>query len=143
MSTEDEVREASGQFYAALNRMLNGDADALADVWSHSAGVTTMHPIGGREVGWTEVGGSWEQVAQLASDGHVALSDQLIQFAGELAYEVGTEQGEAKLGGRHVSIEHRVTNIYRREDGAWKIVHHHTDLAPAMLDVVSGLQAEA
>jgi hypothetical protein len=26
MSTEDEVRQASKQFYAALNRMLNGDA---------------------------------------------------------------------------------------------------------------------
>ncbi len=30
MSTEDEVRRASEQFYAALNRMANGDALALA-----------------------------------------------------------------------------------------------------------------
>jgi hypothetical protein len=48
----DEVRKASEQFYAALNRMLNGDAGPMADIWSHSAVVTTMHPIGGREVGW-------------------------------------------------------------------------------------------
>jgi hypothetical protein len=55
MSAEDEVRKASQQFYAALNRMANGDGGGMADIWSHSATVTTMHPIGGREVGWDAV----------------------------------------------------------------------------------------
>jgi ketosteroid isomerase-like protein len=142
MSIEDEVQKASEQFYAALNHLVNGDAGPLADIWSHSATVTTMHPIGGRQVGWDEVGGSWQQVAQLASGGQVKLSDQLIQVSGEMAYEVGTEQGQAKLAGEQVPIENRVTNIYRREGGAWKIVHHHTDISPAMLDILSRLQAE-
>jgi hypothetical protein len=39
-------------------------------------------------------------------------------------------------------IEHRVTNIYHREAGSWKMVHHHVDVSPAMLDIVSRLQAE-
>ena len=141
MATQDEVRKASEQFYAALNRMLNGDAGPLADIWSHSAAVTTMHPIGGREVGWDKVGQAWEQVAKVFSGGQVKLTDQLIQVTGDMAYEVGTEQGEAKLGGQQVKIEHRVTNIYRREAGAWKIVHHHTDVSPVMADALSRLQA--
>ncbi|MEJ2557945.1 MAG: nuclear transport factor 2 family protein [Anaerolineae bacterium] len=143
MSTEDEVRKASEQFYAALNRMANGDAGSLADIWSHSATVTTMHPIGGREVGWDEVKGPWQQVAQLASGGQVKLSGQLIQVSGDMAYEVGTEQGQFTLAGEQVSIKQRVTNIYRREAGGWKIVHHHADISPAMLDILSRLQAEA
>jgi ketosteroid isomerase-like protein len=143
MSTEDEVRNASEQFYAALNRMANGDAGSLADIWSHSTVVTTMHPIGGREVGWDEVKGPWQQVAQLASGGQVKLSDQLIQVSGDMAYEVGTEQGQFTLAGEQVSIKQRVTNIYRREAGGWKIVHHHADISPAMLDILSRLQAEA
>ena len=142
MSTKDEVRKASEQFYAALDRMAHGDAGPLADIWSHSEAVTTMHPIGSRQVGWDEVGGSWEQVAQLASDGQVKLSDQLIQVSGDMAYEVGTEQGQVKIAGEQIPLEQRVTNIYRREAGAWKIVHHHTDISPAMLDVLSRLQAE-
>jgi ketosteroid isomerase-like protein len=143
VSTEDEVRKASEQFYAALNRMANGDAGSLADIWSHSATVTTMHPIGGREVGWDEVKGPWQQVAQLASGGQVKLSGQLIQVSGDMAYEVGTEQGQFTLAGEQVSIKQRVTNIYRREAGGWKIVHHHADISPAMLDILSRLQAEA
>jgi ketosteroid isomerase-like protein len=140
MSTEDKVRKASEQFYAALNRMLNGDAGPLSDIWSHSASVTTMHPIGGREVGWDQVRGPWEQVAQLASEGQVKLGDQIIQVAGDVAYELGIEQGQFKFAGEQVTIEQRVTNIYRRESGAWKIVHHHTDISPAMVDVLSRLQ---
>ena len=133
MSTEDEVRNASKQFYAGLNRMLNGDGGPLADIWSHSASVTAMHPIGGREVGWDAVRASFEKVAQLASDGKIELKDQLIRVAGDGAYEAGTEHGQLKLAGQQVTIEHRVTNIYQREAGAWKIVHHHTDTSRAML----------
>jgi ketosteroid isomerase-like protein len=140
MSTEHEVRKASDQFYIALNRMLNGDASPLADIWSHSAAVTTMHPIGGREVGWDSVRQSWEQVAQIATEGQVALGDQIIQVVGDVAYELGVERGQTKLAGQQVPIEHRVTNIYRRESGAWKIVHHHTDVSPAMLEVLGRLR---
>ena len=141
MSTEDEVRQASAQFYAALNRMANGDSSSMADVWSHSAFVTAMHPIGGREVGWDAVRASFEQVAQLASDGDVELKDQLVQVAGDIAYEMGTEQGRLTLGGHQATIEHRVTNIYQRQAGGWKMVHHHTDTSPAMLDILSRLQS--
>ena len=141
MSSEDEVRAASAQFYAALNSMMAGDAAPLAEVWSHGANVSTMHPIGGREAGWDEVRGSFEQVAQLASGGHAELRDESIQVAGDMAYEVGIEQGQATLAGEQIAIEHRVTNVYRREAEGWKIVHHHTDLSPAMLELLGRLQA--
>lgn len=136
MSTEDEVRNASKQFYTGLNRMANGDSGALADIWSHSALVTAMHPIGGREVGWDAVRASFEKVAELASEGKIELRDQIIRVAGDMACETGIEHGHIKLAGQQVTIEHRVTNVYQREAGAWKIVHHHTDISLAMLDVL-------
>jgi ketosteroid isomerase-like protein len=140
MATEAEVRSASEKFYAALNRMLNEDASPLGDIWSHSAAVTTMHPIGGREVGWDHVRNSWEQVAQLATAGQVKLSDQFIQVAGDMGYELGVERGQFTLAGQPVTVDCRVTNIYRRDSGAWKIFHHHTDTAQAMIDVLSRLK---
>jgi len=143
MSREDEIRKASAQFYVALNRMLNGDAQPLSDIWSHGPTVTTMHPIGGRQVGWNEVRESWEQVAQGASDGKVELKDQLIRVFGDVAYEAGVESPEFKLGGEKVAGQIRVTNIYRREAGTWKMTHHHTDLAPAMVEVLDRLQSRS
>src|SRR5258708_14801384 len=99
MTTEDDVHAASTKFYSALNRMLNGDAGPLGDIWSHSATVTTMHPIGGREVGWDQVRGSWEQVAQLTTEGQVTLSDQFIQVGGDTASELGVEPGQFTVSG--------------------------------------------
>jgi len=142
MSTVDEVREASKKFYAGLNRMANGEKDAPAAAWLNNGSVTAMHPIGGREVGWDAVNGSFNQVAQAASDGKIELKDQLIQDLGNVACEVGIEKVQFKLAGHEVKDEARVTNIYKKEGGSWKMVHHHTDLSPSMIDVLKKLQSK-
>jgi hypothetical protein len=112
MSTEDEVREASIKFYAALNRMANGTADPLADIWSHSATVTTMHPIGGLEIGWEEVRKSFEQVAHLATAGEVKLNDQIIQVAeGQPMNWASSEESLRLPGSRFQSSTESRTSI--------------------------------
>ncbi len=140
MSTEDEVRNASNQFYAALNKMVNGSSQSLSDIWSHSSAVTTMHPIGGRQVGWKDVWATWDQTAQVASEGQVKLQDQFIQVVGDMAYEIGVENADFRIAGQKVTDQVRVTNIYQKEAGTWKIVHHHSDLSPAMVELLHKLQ---
>jgi ketosteroid isomerase-like protein len=142
MPPQDAIRRASKSFYAAINHMANGDAKPMLAVWSHSAHATTMHPIGGREAGWSKVQGPWKQVASLCSKGKVALRGQRITVAGGMAFETGIEKGQITMAGRTVNIEHRVTNVYRREGRNWKVVHHHTDLSPEMIDLLRRLQAE-
>jgi ketosteroid isomerase-like protein len=141
MSTQDEVRNASNQFYAALNKMVNGSSQSLSDIWSHSSAVTTMHPIGGRQVGWKDVWATWDQTAQVASEGQVKLQDQFIQVVGDGAYEIGVENASFRIAGQKVTDQVRVTNIYQKEGGTWKIVHHHSDLSPAMVEVLHKLQS--
>jgi ketosteroid isomerase-like protein len=142
MSSENEIHKASEQFYASVNRMANGNAGSMADIWSHAVTVTAMHPIGGRQVGWDKVRESFEQVAQIASEGRIRLDEQMIQVVGDLAYELGVERGQATFAGQQVTLDHRVTNVYRRQEGSWRIVHHHTDISPAMVDLLKRLQAK-
>ncbi len=113
----------------------------MADAWSHAPAVTAMHPIGGRSTGWDAVRDSFDEVAGMAADAKIGLKDQFIQVHGDLAYELGVEHGTFKMAGQPVSLEHRVTNIYRREAGGWKLIHHHTDTSPGMLEVLSRLQS--
>jgi len=128
MAVEDEIRQASEQFYEALNRMLNGDPEPMLEVWSHGSDVATMHPTGGRQIGWEEVRASWEQGAQGVSEAKVSMEDLVVvPLSDDVAYTLGTEQGQIRtLGEETVSFDQqRVTNIYRREEGEWKMVLHH------------------
>jgi ketosteroid isomerase-like protein len=143
MSAPDQVRQASAQFYAALNHMAAGDASAMRDIWVDSADATALHPIGGRDAGSEQVLAAFAQVASLASGGHIRLTDQVIQVGEDLAYEVGNEEGDVTLAGEQVTVNHRVTNIYRYADGEWKMIHHHTDAAPAMQALLKRLQQSA
>ena len=43
----------------------------------------------------------------------------------DAAYTLGTERGRRESEST-VGIDWRVTNIYRREAGGWKILHHLT-----------------
>jgi hypothetical protein len=54
MAAEDEVRQASERFYAALNRVLEeSDTGPMGEIWSHGSDESAMHPFGGR------MGGGW------------------------------------------------------------------------------------
>jgi ketosteroid isomerase-like protein len=139
MAFDEEIRHASEQFYAAINRAINGAPGSMMEVWSHGSDVTTLHPLGGRETGWEEVRASWEQVAQGFSDGQVSIEDLVVvPLADDVAYTLGTEHGQASLGDERVGIDWRVTNIYRRDEGEWKVVHHHTDVSPPLVKFLKG-----
>lgn len=137
MAAEDEVRTVSREFYAALNRMLGGDASSLGDIWAHASIVSTMHPIGGWEIGWEQVKASFEQVARFSTGGRVELTDQLLRIAGEFAYELGVERAQFSISGEPLSLNSRVTNIYQRQAGNWKIVHHHGDKSPGIFEALN------
>lgn len=132
MSTGSDIYRAVERYYRALEVLLTGDAGPLKEVWSQREDITTMNPYGGREVGWEQVEPVFERVAQLCAGSTVSLriENPLIRVYGDFAYVSGIEAGEGIISGKPTTIRHRVTNIYRREDGAWKMVHRHTDLNP-------------
>ena len=55
---------------------------------------------------------------------------QITMLGNDGAYTTGTEVASATIGGSTLSMSMRCTNAYRRENGAWKLVHHHADLMP-------------
>jgi ketosteroid isomerase-like protein len=143
MALEDEIRQASEQFYASLNRLINGDPGPMMEVCSHGSDVTTMNPRGRINLGWEEVSAGWERVAQSMSDGQVSADDLVVvPQTDDVAYTLGRERGQVKVGGEPVLIDLRVTTIYRREDGEWKVVHNHTDVSPTMVEAIARLEVK-
>ncbi len=143
MTNPDDVRRASVAFYDALNRMANGDDTAMQDAWIKGDDVTAQHPIGGRDVGSDTVLASFSKVAEIAGGGDIRLKDQSIHAGSDMAVQTGLEVGTLIIAGHEARIEHRVTNVYRRQGGAWKLAHHHTDLSPSMLEILERLTEAA
>lgn len=124
-----------------MNRGINGGdlSEELFDIFSHAADVTAMHPVGGRQLGWPEVRASYKMAASTASGGSLEVSDlQITMLWEDAAFTTGTENASVNIGGTPVSMSVRCTNVFRREDGVWKLVHHHADRVP---DVPATLQS--
>jgi ketosteroid isomerase-like protein len=138
---EDEIRAASEQYRKALEALLNGDSGPMAEIWSHEDDVTTMHISGGREEGWDAVGAAFEGFAAAMTDGTAPRTDHVVRVTGDVAYELYTQEISATFAGEPLSVEGRVTNIYRKESGEWKAVHHHGDLDAELAEKVANMGA--
>ena len=132
-SEDDEkaVMEAAAQFYAALNAMFTGDLGPMKEVWSHTDDVTYMGPGGGFQVGWDQVLANWEAQAAMKLGGKVKPEDMQITVGQDIAVTHNYEKGEnINAEGKPQKVSIRATTLFRKEDGKWKVIGHHTDLLP-------------
>ncbi len=141
--SETDVRQASDRFYQALQGVLAGDPSGMEGIWSHSDDVSTFHPIGGAEVGWERVWGSWVGASRAIGNGGVEVTDLRVVVMGDTAFTTGVEHAHGTIGTTQGRFDARCTNIYRKESGSWKIVHHHSDIDPALAAALQQLMSQA
>lgn len=131
MSVEDEVNAASRRFYEALNQLCAGNAAPMSEVWHHEVPVSSTHPVGDWVQGWEQLWASWQELALTISNGRVLPTQLSLTVVGDLACTIGTEDCTITVGGQEVHWIASVTNLFRRHQGVWKIVHHHSDKSPS------------
>ncbi len=111
--------------------MFTGDLEPMKKVWSHADDVTYMGPSGGFRIGWDQVLVDWEAQAAMKLGGEVKPKDMRITVGRGLAivsnYEIGENSGSDR---KPQEVRIRATNLFRKEDGKWKMIGHHTDLLP-------------
>ena len=115
----------------AEKALINGDPGPRLAMWSTQEPVTVF----GAEktvIGSEEARQVFRWLATRFSD----LTDYRFELvaagtSGDLAYTVGYEHITVSMDGGPVTpLTLRVTHLYRREDGEWKIVHRHADAPP-------------
>ena len=113
--------------------MHSGDPSSWIEAWSHGEPVSVLGAGVRARSGWPEVLRTINWVASRFGnctdyEYELVVADAL----GDLAYTCGFERYTAtRPDGELVVNELRVTQIYRRENGTWKLVHRHGDHPPA------------
>jgi ketosteroid isomerase-like protein len=127
---EDSVRQATDRFYAALNAMFKGDVEPMEAAWSHANDVTYMGPDGKFIIGWDQVLPNWKSQAAMMLGGTVRPKQIHTTVGQDLATVQCFEVGENVIDGKPVKVSLRATNVFRKENGHWKMIGHQTDKLP-------------
>jgi ketosteroid isomerase-like protein len=115
------------RYLQAERAIHDGDAGPRAAMWSRREPVT-LFGAAVTEQGWADVAPVFDWLASSFSD-CLSYRNEVIaaEVSGDLAYLLALEHTEASIDGEPHAYTLRVTTIFRREDGEWKIVHRHGD----------------
>lgn len=113
----------------AEEAIVHGDPKPRMELWSRRDPVTLFGAIGMSESGWDQLGQTFTWVASRFSDvSDFRIEEELVEVSADMAYVLWFERFNGSIAGRPVEpVTVRVTHVYRREDGEWKIVHRHAD----------------
>ncbi len=113
---------------AAEQALCRGDAGPRSGTWSQRDPVTLFGAAVPLRRGWDEVSNTSRWLACRFSDLHDYRFELVAAGAsGDLAYTVGFEHKKVTIDAEPTTYTLRVTHVYRREDGLWKVVHRHGD----------------
>jgi len=128
---EDFLAWIHGALYEAEVALHNGDPGPRRALWSQNEPVSVLgawrNAIGKREVDelFTYLSRSFSnctsyEIEVLAYD-----------VTDDIAYSAGLEHITAAVDGQPRTYSLRATQIYRRENGEWKVAHRHGDTVTA------------
>jgi ketosteroid isomerase-like protein len=125
---DDFLKDVLPGYIAAETALHNGNASPRKAMWSHQDPVTVFGAAVSKQ-GWSEIEPMFDWLASGFTDGRQCEHDIIAAGAsGDLAYIVAFEHTTASVAGAPTQpFTLRVTTVFRREMGVWKVVHRHGD----------------
>jgi ketosteroid isomerase-like protein len=114
--------------HAAITRQSQGHPEPFLELWSHADDVTIMAAIGGYQVGFDAVSkllraaSKTQHFDEWRAENVATVLDEDLAFTVELEHYTHTGDREDQ------GMTLRATQIYRREEGEWRVIHRHGDI---------------
>lgn len=128
---EEFIDWVQSELRDAEHAVHNGDAEPRRAVWSRNEPVTVLGAFK-NAFGQQELDELFSHLAATFSD-CTSYEIELLEaeVLGETAYTVAFEHTAANLDGEPRTYSLRATQIYRREDGEWRVAHRHGSAPPS------------
>ena len=114
----------------ASNAFVNGDVEPLTKISTEVSPATIFGPKGDCVQGADQVNSANARGAKLFRPGSQNSFEVMHHGADEnIAYWTGIQRSVVQMQGqeRGIPMGLRVTEIFRREQGHWKLIHRHAD----------------
>jgi ketosteroid isomerase-like protein len=136
--TVKDVANLTRRTAEANAALVNGDIEGYLALIEHAEDYTLMAPFGGAPTrGFDPSSEQRAAMARLFKSGTLEQEVVATYDSGELVVLVTIERVRAKVGGLpEQDWSLRVTQVFRREGAAWRLVHRHAD------PLVNGLSLE-
>lgn len=132
LNDNNAVDIASKEFYEALNVLFTGDDQPMQKIWSHAEDVVYMGPDGLYLIGWDKVSKMWSNVANMKLGGTVVPVKLHTIIGSDISVIACVEAGENNIQGKSEAVEIRSSTVFRKENNAWVVIAHQTDLLAYM-----------
>jgi ketosteroid isomerase-like protein len=122
-----EAAEFIERCHRALGQHTGGNPRPYLELWSRAEDVSLMGGVGGHQVGIHDVTELLTAAAKTLNYETWDAENLATGFNDTLGFTVELERLTRQIDGKTEEMSLRATTIYRREDGAWKVIHRHGD----------------
>jgi ketosteroid isomerase-like protein len=130
------------KYHLALGDFNRGDPKPAIGMFAHREDVSLANPLGPAVRGRADVVATIEHAASHFREGYATGFETIVKnVTPDLAFIVEVEHYKVKVDGRKdlSSKAVRVTSIFCREEGAWKLLHRHADYISSVRSAESGI----
>jgi hypothetical protein len=126
--TDEELAELVQHTEEATSAYMRGDMDRYLELTRHARGFTLTNPLGGTPVRYEDRAESVKASAGYFKAGAAKLELVQAHTWGDTVVLVMIERQHGQVGGLpDQDWPLRVTQVYRRDDAGWQLVHRHAD----------------
>lgn len=124
----EELAELLSDTEVATTAFMRGDMARYLQLTAHASGFTLMNPFGGPPSRYEDRRESLMDAASFFQDGEAEIEMVKVETSGDLLVLVMIERQHGRVGRLpDQRWDLRVTQVYRRAEGEWRVVHRHAD----------------
>lgn len=127
-TTDAAFTEFMNRCHDALAQQTKGHSEPFLALWSHTHDATVMAAVGGYHIGFDNVSNLLSEVSKSLSFDTWEVETVASHVDGDFAYTVEVERMTRSVEGKTEEMAVRATQVYRRSDGEWQVLHRHGDV---------------